>query len=153
MMEWQMRFKQFMEDAQQRPFDFNVNDVKQLWREINRVSFGGKLHEPPIYVEPTLNHLLNPAQAQQMADEFGSGEILGYCDEDPETGEVVLLFNADMRTASELMDVVAHEMVHQALAQEYGYVGMLKAGHGPKFMAYAPAIAKYHGVKLLDASY
>lgn len=149
-----MRFKDFLVAEETRvPFDFSLNDVKQLWREINHVCFEGDLHEPLILIEEDLAHLLTPEQQRIMADRFGTGQILGYCDEDPETGEVVLLFCSDMDDARELVAVVAHEMVHQALAEKHGYRGMLKVGHGPEFMGYAADIKKYHNTKLLGPSY
>jgi hypothetical protein len=143
-----VRFKQFLEESNQR-FDFTQTDVRRLWRDINAVCFNGDLYEPPIYVESNLNHLMSREVAQKIADRFGKVDILGYCDEDPETQEIVLLFNSNMRTARELMAVVAHEMVHQALAEKHGYATMVKMGHGPEFRAYAPAIKKYHNLDLL----
>jgi hypothetical protein len=58
-----------------------------------------------------------------------------------------------MYSEVELIQVLAHEMVHQALAEKHGYVGMLKIGHGAEFMSYADDIKKYRGIKLYGASY
>ena len=130
-------------------FIFDLNQVGQLWADINKVCFNNKLNKPPIYIEPDLNHLVPP----EYADKFGSGDVLGYCDEDPETKEIVLLVAAKMHTAIELMQVVAHEMVHQALAEKYGYQKMLQIGHGQEFIEYANSVKKYHNTVLHGASY
>ena len=138
-----------LRDLLEITYHFSQADVKRLWREINHTCFDGELTEPPIYIEQDLNHLV----PKQYADKFGEGDALGYCDEDPETKEIVLLISTKVESARELMEVLAHEMVHQALAEKHGYIGMLKVGHGAEFMSYAPAIKKYYNMKLLGASY
>ena len=138
-----------LRDLLETTYHFSQADVKRLWREINHTCFDGELTEPPIYIEQDLNHLV----PKQYTDKFGGGDALGYCDEDPETKEIVLLISTKVESARELMEVLAHEMVHQALAEKHGYIGMLKVGHGAEFMSYAPAIKKYYNMKLLGASY
>ena len=141
-----MKIHELLAEAAYR---FTASDVKRLWREINHTCFNGDLTEPPIYLEQDLNHLVPKA----YADKFGGGDALGYCDEDPESKEIVLLISTKVESPRELMEVVGHEMVHQALAEKHGYVGMLKVGHGAEFMSYAPAIKKYYNMTLLGASY
>jgi hypothetical protein len=130
-------------------YRFSQADVRRLWCEINYTCFNGELTEPPIYIEQDLNHLVQ----KQYTDKFGGGDALGYCDEDPETKEIVLLLGTKIESARELMEVLAYEMVHQALAEKHGYIGMLKVGHDAEFMSYAQAIKKYYNLKLLGASY
>jgi hypothetical protein len=131
------------------PYTFTMSMVKQLWQELNKACFESKLHEPPIYLESSLNHLVSG----QYLDKHENGDVLGFCDEDPETHELVLLLSTKIESPHELMQVLAHEMVHQALAEKLGYVQMLKVGHGPAFMAYAPAIKRYHNLVLFGASF
>ena len=119
-------------------FTFTLAQVRQLWRELNATSFNGDLTEPLILIEQDLDHMVPPG----YADKFGGGDVLGFCDEDPESKELVLLLSMKINDAVELMEVVAHEMVHQALAEEHGYQQMLRIGHGTAFMSYALAIKK-----------
>jgi hypothetical protein len=139
-----MKLKDLLES-----YHFTIQQTKQLWRELNKVAFDGELKEPPIYLESDLNHLVPP----DYGDKFGSGDCLGYCDEDPETKEIVLLISTKIESARELMMVLAHEMVHQALAEKHSYYEMLKIGHGEEFMSYAPKIKRYHDLKLVGPNY
>lgn len=143
-----MKLQQLLES-----FNYTLPDVKRLWTEINQVCFDGELTEPKIFIEPDLSHLIDEATMERIREKHGNADIMGYCDEDPDTHEVVLLFLDDMADGHELMQVVAHEMVHQALAEKYDYDQMRRIGHGPEFMSYAEKIRKYHNAKLLGASY
>ena len=147
-MRGRMKLKQLLES-----FHYTLADVKRLWTEINQVCFDGELTEPKIFIEPDLSHLVDEETMKRIQQKHGNADIMGFCDEDPESHDIVLLFLDDMADGQELMQVVAHEMVHQALAEKHGYEQMKRLGHGPEFMAYAEQIKKYHNANLLGASY
>ncbi len=134
-------------------FNYTVDDVRRLWVEINQVCFDGELTEPKIFIESDLAHLIDEPTREKIRKQHGDVDIMGYCDQDPETHDIVLLFLDDMADGRELLQIVAHEMVHQALAEKHGYDQMRRFGHGPEFKAYAPLIKKYHNAKLLGATY
>lgn len=122
----------------------------RLWNEINDTCFDGELRPPlKIIVESDLSHLL---EGRHELDEGQGGGVAGYCDIDPDTQQEVILLIDDM-DARELMEVMAHEMVHQHLAQTHGYTNMCRLGHAAAFEEYAPRIARYYGIKLLGAGY
>lgn len=122
----------------------------RLWNEINDACFDGELRPPlKIIVESDLQHLL---EGRHELDEGQGGGVAGYCDIDPDTGQEVILLIDDM-DARELMEVMAHEMVHQHLAQTQGYTKMCQIGHAAAFEGYAERIARYYGIKLLGAGY
>ena len=140
-------------DLFEQEFTFNKSRVERLWKEINDVCFDGELHKPMILIEEDLNHLV----PSSWKDTDKDGQCLGYCDLDPDPEDnphdIVLLFSHKIDNAKELVEVVAHEMVHQALAEKHGYRGMLKIGHGSEFMAYKDAVKKYHNTTLHGASF
>lgn len=122
----------------------------RLWNEINDTCFDGELRPPlRIVIESDLQHLLD---RKHELDEGQGGGVAGYCDIDPDTEQEVILLVDDM-DARELMEVMAHEMVHQHLAQTHGYLNMCRLGHAAVFESYAPRIARYYGIKLLGAGY
>jgi hypothetical protein len=124
-------------------FDCNLPIVEHHWKAINKASFDGKLKHPKISV-----------LSQEDMNKLGKssdGDILGYCDA-KDLDNIKLYFSKDITDIIELAKIVAHEMVHQALAQELGYHEMRIAEHGSKFMAYAPQIKKYRGTLLVGKS-
>jgi hypothetical protein len=132
-------------------YAYDLSICWRLWNEINEVCFDGTLRPPVrIVIESDLSHMLN-GRLHELDDGTGGG-IAGYCDLDNDTGQEVLLLLDDMN-ARELMEVLAHEMVHQHLAQTLGYTNMCRTGHTELFNSYAPKIHKYYGINLLDSSY
>ena len=129
---------------------FTIADYTRVWKEINQVCFDGELSEPKIFLDNDLSHLVDDPK---YFDRFENGQIIGYCDEDPDDHEIVLLFWNGLSDPREMIQVVAHEMVHQALAEKYSYEKMLKLGHGPEFMSYSNTIKAYHNIELFGASY
>jgi hypothetical protein len=131
-------------EISEQQFQVTLSKVKHLWHDINNVCFEGKLKEPRILLEPDLSHLISPEYRERM----GEGEAMGYCDRDPESGEIVLLFSNKITDPRELMQVVAHEMVHQDLAEEHGYDEMLRIGHSTGFTRYTSIIKRYYNTVL-----
>lgn len=129
---------------------FTLSQCWRLWNEINEVCFDGELRPPlHIIIERDLSHLIDH---NHPLDEGDGGGIAGFCDLDPHTHQEVLLFRSDLQPR-ELMEVMAHEMVHQHLAQTVGYRRMCQIGHNRVFDDYAERISRYHGLKLLGEKY
>ena len=135
-----MKIRELMEH-----YSFAKADVERVWSEINHVCFDGTLDRPTFVIEDDLNHLY-PGLAEGK-------DTLGHCDEDPDDGAIVILLSRKIESAKELIAVLAHEMVHQSLAQEFGYAAMLKIGHGPLFSQHAVSIRLYHNTPLLDREF
>lgn len=131
--------------------NFTTHQLWQLWELLNETCFDGELKKP-LYIlqEPDLSHLLD--RPHPIAGEGDSGQMTGYCDEDPATKRPVLLFLRGL-SEHEMLEVMAHEMVHQHLMQKHGYTRMCRMGHGPVFDSYKSTIAKYKGLKLLTDRY
>lgn len=127
----------------------SLANVKQLWQEINKTSFDNVLTEPLILIEPDIDHMI--PHSQQRA----GYHVMGFVDIDHlDTHKLVLLFRHDASMpAHELVQVVAHEMCHQYLAQVHGYRAMLRIGHSTEFVKLASNVAKYHNTKLLGSEY
>ncbi len=128
---------------------FSLQQANQLFRDMNRIIFNNEISAPWIIFESNLNHLVPP----QFADLTKDGDVLGFCDLDPDTKKCVILLNAKIRRADTFMEVLAHEMVHQHLAETTSYQDMLRAGHGPTFMAYTSKVRQYRGLILRGATF
>lgn len=141
------------ENVLNEAFSYSVADVKRLWNEINNISFDGTLNVPKIFLESNFDHLVPAEYLAFVRKTNPNAEIMGFCDEDPEDHDTVLLIANHITDPVELIQVVAHEMVHQAIAEEKGYSQMEKIGHNAEFMAYAEKIKKYHHTSLIGKEY
>jgi hypothetical protein len=133
-----MKLKTFLQEYQ---FSFSVEQVKLLWEDINETCFDSELKLPKL--EIVEQDVINKFKSEKDPED---ADILGYCGE--KNGEIFLMFSKEIESASELMETVAHEMVHQDLAEKYGYLRMLQIGHKAAFMDYKPIIKLYHNVVL-----
>ena len=131
--------------------NFNTHHLWQLWHLLNDTCFDGEL-EKPLYIlqEPDLSHMID--RPHPIKREGEDGEIAGYCDQDPTTKRIVLLFLNNL-SEREMLRVMAHEMVHQHMAQIHGYRAMCDMGHGTAFMEYRERIRRYKGLDLLPDRY
>jgi hypothetical protein len=125
---------------------FSQQDAWQTWRLLNRTCFNNKLN-PPLFIlfENGLNHLVNPDHKRPAEP----GGPAAYTDFDPDTEKEVILIADDIEDPALFMATMGHEMVHQSLSQRLGYVGMLKAGHGPLFVAELQKLKRMKGLKLI----
>jgi len=133
-------FKQFLAERQSN-YTVRLDDIKAVWQDINTKLFEDELNTPKFTLEDDLNYL---APEEKRPSEHAY--ILGYTDHD--SSGVVLRFCKRIENPREMIEVVAHEMVHQALAERYGYDEMLRVGHGPRFMRYGVLLKKYHNIVL-----
>lgn len=126
-----------------------------LWQDFNATCFDGNLRAPLILLE-------SGRKLSERIEDFIADHSLSHVDktDDNEPGGLVLwsastqraviIINSGMDLA-ETKIVLAHEMVHQALAEEHGYIPMCRLGHGPSFLAYKRNIERYPGLYLTDA--
>jgi hypothetical protein len=136
-------FKQFL--SEKSTTEFSIHDIEQVWEDINTKIFDGNLKRPKFRLEDDLNYLV-PKEFHPGPD----AHILGFCNQ--VNDKIVLQFSKEIYNAAkpmrEMIEVVAHEMVHQDLAQIHGYKEMCEIDHGPEFMAYAPRIKNYYNIIL-----
>jgi len=137
-------FKQFLESQPEKfePKDdwLSLDSIKQIWADVNTKIFGN-LNEPEFTLEADLDYLVPVENRPENA------HIMGYCDNKGANG-ITLRFCERIKDVKELINVVVHEMVHQALAQRHGYDEMCDIDHGDQFMAFAKIVKRYHGVNL-----
>lgn len=129
-------FKQFLTEN----YTFTIFDIEKVWEDINAKLFDDKLKRPKFRLEDDLNYLVPEEHRPENA------YILGYCDQD--NNKTILRFCTRIDDPEELIAVIAHEMVHQSLAEKHGYEKMVDIDHGPDFMAYAPLLKNYHNIVL-----
>ena len=143
-----------LKDLSEQKFSFTLSQLHRLWGEINEACFDGELTKPRLLIEDNLDHMVPADYLAQARKEDPDAEIMGFVDEDihGDNGLVVLIADI-MSGPKELVEVVAHEMVHQALAEKHGYKKMCQIGHGHEFMEYAEAIKKYHNTTLIGKEY
>src|SRR5574343_1964632 len=103
-----MKLKTFLQEYQ---FSFSVEQVKLLWEDINETCFDNELKLPKL--EIVEQDVINKFKSEKDPED---ADILGYCGE--KNGEIFLMFSKEIESASELMETVAHEMVHQDLAEK-----------------------------------
>lgn len=125
---------------------FSLAQVEQLWEEFNKTCFDGELTKPEIAIDDDIHKHMHGED-----DYFGAGEIEAACAMNKKTGKLILIFKSESNPIK-MMQMVAHEMVHQSLVEKFDYDSMLKFDHGSEFSAYKDAIAKYHNTKLLDGN-
>lgn len=128
---------------------YSSREVLALWHHLNEVCFDSSLKQPLIAVEDNESLLVR-------YDDFVEDYKVAHADVKPDGAFVegmvlwdsirkraVIILNKGITTAKDLMLILAHEMVHQALAEKYGYNQMCRIGHGPRFKAYASKVARY----------
>jgi hypothetical protein len=146
-------FKQFMlendEQEAERYFKFNVQQLQLLWKDINKVCFNNEMDFHKTHI--TIEHSLSKYASKKDIDKRGSdAEIMGFVNETMD-GIITIEICEKIQDARELMEIFAHEMVHQYLAVTKSYDEMWDIGHKKEFMDFAPAIAKYHNIELHGA--
>lgn len=144
-------FKQFLEsqaDKQDVRDDWlSLEAIEQIWDDANDKVFGGQLDKSKtkFTLEDDLNYLARRHGPDAM-EEAKNGVMLGYCDK---VGSYITIrISKKIKDVKELLEVVVHEMVHQAEAQRTNYLKMLEDPHGEDFLAWADAVGSYHGLNL-----
>lgn len=139
-------FKQFLEDKPHEAKDdwLTLESIEQIWKDANHKVFEDQLSKPKFTLEEDLNYL---NKRFPHNEEARSGNIVAYCDK--EGSKYILRFCRPMfRDARDLMEVVVHEMVHQAEAERTSYLKMCDDPHGDGFFAWAPIVHTYHNMTL-----
>lgn len=137
-------FKQFHESNHEVIDNWlTIESIQKIWEDANNKVFGGQLTKPKFSLEDDLNYL---SKRYKTDGEETNGYILGYCDK--EGSNIILRFSRHISTIRELLEVVVHEMVHQAEAQSSTWLKMLKDPHGEKFLSWEGEVSKYHNLSL-----
>lgn len=129
-------------------------ELKNTWNHLNQVCFDGILKVPFLAMESpdTLLSRVDDFVADYNIDpklDVRSGYPAGLCLWDFPRDRATILISRDIKTANEFLEVVAHEMVHQAIAQQLGFKEMCVIGHGPVFLSYRSRLARHPGLKLI----
>ena len=124
--------------------------LQQLHKEINRRCFGHRLNPVQIVAEHSLTYL---APKHPFSERNPEGEIAGFCAAVPEDDHKCVLHFLHALDEKEMLNTMAHEMVHQWLVQQYGYQHMLRVGHGPEFTKYDVWLRKWPGLAPLSDRY
>ena len=138
-------FKQFLE-SNQRDDWLSLETIEQIWDDANAKVFDGQLEKSKtkFTLEEDLDYINKRFPANEEAR---NGHIVAYCDK--EGSKHILRFCRPMfRDARDLMEVVVHEMVHQAESERIGYLQMCRDPHGEDFFAWAPQVRTYHNMVL-----
>lgn len=123
----------------------SLDTIKQIWNDANEKVFDGQLDMPKLSLEDDLNYLAKRYGPDAM-EEAKNGDMLGYCDK--EGSKIILRFSKKIKNARELLEVVVHEMVHQAEAMRLTWLKMLRDPHGEEFLAWEDRVKKYHNLSL-----
>lgn len=123
----------------------SIDTIKQIWNDANEKVFDSQLDMPKISLEDDLNYLAKRYGPDAM-EEAKNGDMLGYCDK--EGSKIILRFSKKIKNARELLEVVVHEMVHQAEAMRLTWLKMLRDPHGEEFLAWEDRVKKYHNLSL-----
>lgn len=137
---------------------FSPQEVIQLWSLLNDRCFDSKLKKPIIVLDDQQGI---EARVEDFIEDWGlanaedrkGGSTLGLVLWDFKRSLAVIVLSKSLTSAHDLMHVLAHEMVHQALAEKHGYQTMCRIGHGPQFSAYQMNIERYPGLTLLGANF
>lgn len=132
---------------------FSVNEIKQLWVLLNERCFDGRLREPIFSLEYDLMERANDFASDNHitpidADGDSGKHLLGLCLWQFSRNRAVILLDKSITDPRTLVKVMAHEMVHQDLAEQHGFGEMCRMGHGPAFKAYKQLIERYPGLRL-----
>lgn len=137
-------FKQFLE-SQVIDDWLSLETIEKIWHDANEKVFDGQLTKPKFSLEDDLNYLAR-RYGPEAQEEAKHGVMLGYCDK--EGSRIILRFSKKIKDVKELLEVVVHEMVHQAEAERTTWLKMLKDPHGDDFLAWEERISKYHNLSL-----
>ena len=129
-------------------------ELRNTWKHLNQVCFDGSLTVPFLAMESSDTLL---SRVDDFVEDYNidpkldvrSGYPAGLCLWDFPRDRATILVSKDIKTANEFIEVVAHEMVHQAIAQQLGFKEMCVIGHGPVFMSYRSRLARHPGLKLI----
>lgn len=138
--------KSFKEFLKEQSIDnwLSLETIEQIWEDANDKVFQGQLDKPKFTLEDDLNYLF---RRYPDNEEARKGTIVAFCDK--EGSKIILRFcGKAIRNARDLMEIVVHEMVHQAEAERTTYLKMHADPHGEDFFAWAGAVSTYHGMKL-----
>lgn len=143
-------FKHFLESqppkGEQKNDWLSLDTIEQIWNDANGKVFDGQLEKSntKFSLEDDLNYL---NKRFPNNEEMRDGNIVAYCDK--EGSKYILRFCRPLfRDARDLMEVVVHEMVHQAEAERTTYLQMCREPHGEDFFAWAPQVHTYHNMVL-----
>ncbi len=131
---------------------FSIREVSELWDMLNVQCFDGLLKKPILVMQ-------DEDIMQERVEDFMYDHGIVHVDQkgkstlglvlwDYGKSRAAILINKSITSGKELMLVLVHEMVHQALAESEGYIAMCKIGHGPKFRAYKERVERYKGLYL-----
>ena len=130
--------------------------LKNLWELLNDTCFEGSLN-PPILIQEGGKDL--NSRVEDFVIDHGlphldmrGNETCGLVLWDHNRDRAIIVINSGLNP-KDLMLTMAHEMVHQKLAQELGYYAMCRAGHGPLFRSYKESVMRYKGLYLTDANF
>ena len=123
----------------------SIDSIEKIWHDANGKIFDSELKLPKFSLEDDLNYLAKRF-GPDAHEESKHGDMLGYCDR--EGSRIILRFSKKIRTARELLEVVVHEMVHQAEAERTTWLKMLKDPHGEEFLSWEEKVSKYHNLSL-----
>lgn len=136
---------------------FSPRAIAKLWDMLNTVCFDGLLKKPIIVLQ-------DEDDMQVRVEDFMHDHGIAHVDQkdrstmglvlwDYGKARAIILINKAIVNPRELMLVLVHEMVHQALAESEGYIAMCKIGHGTKFKAFKEQVARYKGLYLTGADF
>jgi hypothetical protein len=134
---------------------YSGSEVAQLWTVLNRVCFDSALTRPFFSIESQadmanrVNDFVHDYGLDPSQNKHGN-QTLGFTLWDFKADKAAIVISKDVKDAHTLIVTMAHEMVHQALAETYGFVEMCKMGHGPKFVAYKSKVERYKGLYLTN---
>jgi hypothetical protein len=136
-------FKEFLHEQNNDKW-LNVETIKEIWEDANDKVFQGQLDKPKFTLEDDLNYI---NKRYPHNEEARNGDIVAFCDK--EGSKFILRFcKSVIKNPRDLMEVVVHEMVHQAEAERTTYLKMCEDPHGDNFFAWADAVATYHNMVL-----
>ena len=119
-------FKQYIKennpisDEAKRYFKFDINQLHKLWKEINKTCFNNEMdfHKTHFSIVPSL---LKYASKRDIDKRGSDAEIMGFVNETMD-GIITIEICEKIHDARELMEIFAHEMVHQYLAVTKAYL-------------------------------
>lgn len=145
-----LKFK-YMDTSRER-ITFTASQVAKLWELLNATCFSNALSKPSFVIQRNLKKRVSDFIADYNlpahADTTKQGDTLGLVLWDFKRNQATIVIDTSVDNPKDLMMVLAHEMVHQALAEKHGYQKMCVIAHGPEFKAYKANIERYKGLKL-----